>query len=131
VAPSDSERHPERDEDIFRALARTIPAPPALLWSRWRAELGEKLAKRRRPAWWRRPVPLAVSAGLAAALVVVAVWMERETGPNTADLVGLEEVALGGRLSLLQEYGVVERLDLLEELDVIRNLERLAAGREG
>ena len=119
------------DRDILDTLARTVPAPPDVHWGRYRAELREKLETRRaRRAWWRRPVPVALSASLAGALLFFAVWGGRENG-NGLDLVALEEALLGGRLGLLQQYAVVERLDLLEELDVIRNLDRLAAGRQG
>jgi len=119
------------DRDILDALARTAPAPPDVHWGRYRAELREKLETRRqRRAWWRRPVPLALSASLAGALLFFAVWGGRENGTGV-DLVTLDEALLGGRLGLLQQYAVVERLDLLEELDVIRNLDGLAAERRG
>ncbi|MEK7386252.1 MAG: hypothetical protein AABZ83_07400 [candidate division NC10 bacterium] len=119
------------DRAILDALARTAPTPPDVHWGRYRAELREKLeTRRRRRAWWRRPVPLALSASLAGALLFFAVWGGRENGTGM-DLVTLDEALLGGRLGLLQQYAVVERLDLLEELDVIRNLDRLAAGRQG
>jgi hypothetical protein len=119
------------DRDILDALARTAPTPPDVHWGRYRAELREKLETRRqRRAWWRRPVPLALSASLAGVLLFFAVWGGRENGTGM-DLVTLEEAILGGRLGLLQQYAVVERLDLLEELDVIRNLDPLAAGRRG
>ena len=119
------------DRDILDALARTAPAPPDVHWGRYRAELRERLETRRqRRAWWRRPVPLALSAGLAGVLLFFAVWGGRENGTGV-DLVTLDEALLGGRLGLLQQYAVVERLYLLEELDVIRNLDPLAAGLRG
>lgn len=119
------------DRDILEALARTAPTPPDVHWGRYRAELREELeTRRRRRAWWRRPAPLMLSASLAGALLVFAVWGGRENG-NGMDLLALEEALLGGRLSLLQQYAVVERLDLLEDFDVIGNLDRLAAGRRG
>jgi hypothetical protein len=119
------------DRDILDTLARTAPAPPDVHWGRYHAELRAKLETRRqRRAWWRRPVPLALSASLAGTLLFFAVWGGRENGTGM-DLVTLDEALLGGRLGLLQQYAVVERLDLLEELDVIRNLDRLAAGRQG
>ncbi len=130
MASDESERDLERYRDVLDTLARTAPTPPEVPWGRWRAELRAKLEARRRRAWWRRPVPLALSAGLAGALLVLAVWGGRENGTGT-DLAAVEETVLGGRLGLLQTYPVVERLDLLEELDVIHNLDRLAAGRQG
>ena len=119
------------DRDILDTLARTAPAPPDVHWGRYRAELREKLETRRaRRTWWRRPVPVALSASLAGVLLFFAVWGGHRNGTGT-DLTALEEAVLGGQLGLLQQYAVVERLDLLEELDVIRNLDRLAAGRQG
>ena len=121
----------EKDRDIVDDLARSIPAPPEVHWGRYRAELSEKLeARRRRRAWWPRPVPLALSAGLAGVLLFFAIWGGQQNGTGF-DLGTLEEAIIGGRLGLLQQYRVVERLDLLEELDVIRNLDRLTATREG
>lgn len=135
MAPSDPERDLEPYRDILDTLTRTAPPPPDVHWGRYRAELRARLEARqqRRPGWltwWRRPVPLALSVGLAGVLLVLAVWGGRQNGTGP-DLAGLDEAALGGRLGLLEEYAVVERLDLLEELDVIRNLDRLAAGRQG
>ena len=125
----------------FRALlddlARDATAPPPIHWARYRAELRARLdagSGRRRWAWWRHPLPVAVSAGLAGALVVVALlapsaW--REERRVAENLNGFEEVVLGTRLDLLREYPVVEHLDLLENLDVIRQLDRLTTPREG
>ena len=98
-------------------------------WARYRAELREKLdARRARRVWWWSPVPVALSAGVAGVLLLVAVWtgFPMRTGgePFTP-----EEASLGSELGLLQEYQVVEQLDLLEDLDVIGNLDGLAAGR--
>lgn len=132
------ERHLEecpdcrQDTDLLRELlervARSIGQPPAVNWTRYRAELRQKLdARRTRRAWWWRPVPMALSASLASVLLLVAVW----TGYHTTgrEPLTLEEASLGSELGLLQEYHVVEHLDLLEDLDVIRNLDGLAAGR--
>ena len=121
----------EQYRDIVDALARSVPVPPEIHWGRWRAELAEKLeARRARRSWWARPVPLALSAGLAGVLVFIAIWGAQRPGTGI-DLVTLEEAVIGGRLGLLQQYRVVERLDLLEELDVIRNLDRLITTQEG
>src|SRR5437762_8618471 len=97
-------------------LARDATAPPPMHWGRYRAELRARLDARAghsRWTWWRRPLPVAVSAGLATALVVVALlapsaWrQERRIAEN---LNGFEEVVLGTRLDLLREYPVVEHL---------------------
>jgi anti-sigma factor RsiW len=125
----------------FRRLldgVATTTAPP-VAWPRYRAELRMRLqasAERRRWAWWRRPLPVAVSAGLAAAvlaLVVVApsVWRDERRARTIDGLTGYEEAVLGTRLDLLRQYPVVERLDLLEDLDVIRQLDGLTERREG
>lgn len=117
-------------------LAHGVPTAPPMHWGRYRAELRGRLEARagRRWAWWRRPLPVALSAGLATALVVFALlgpsaW--REERRVAENLNGFEEVVLGTRLDLLREYPVVEHLDLLENLDVIRQLDRLTAPREG
>ena len=125
----------------FRTLLAGVAAAPAppLAWQRYRAELRVRLeseAGRRRWSWWRRPFPVAASAGLAAAalaLVILAPSARRdEWRARTVDgLNGFEEVVLGTRLDLLRQYPIVERLDLLEDLDVIRQLDGLEARREG
>lgn len=125
------DREPEEFRNIVQELRQTAPEPPPVAWGRWRAELRAKLEVRAaRTAWWRRPLPLTLSAGLAAALLVVTVWTGvRQSG--VADLTAIEEVLLGRRLDLLRQYQVVERLDLLEDLDVIQQLDRLPGTREG
>jgi hypothetical protein len=125
----------EQFRDLLGDLARAVERPPDVHWSRYRAELREKLDARleRRRVWWRRPVPLALSASLAGVLVVaslVALQSGRQSGTG-ADLAAVEEATIGDRLELLQQYRVVEQLDLLEEFDVIRDLDRLTAERTG
>ena len=74
-----------------------------------------------------------LSASLAGLLLVVALLAgqgARQSGTGV-DLAAVEEVAIGGRLGLLERYQVVERLDFFEEFDVIRDLDRLAAERAG
>jgi hypothetical protein len=69
--------------------------------------------------WWARPAPIALSAGLAVALLLFALRpVERPT-----DLAAVDEAVIGARLGLLENYPIVERLDLLENLDVIRHLD--------
>jgi anti-sigma factor RsiW len=125
----------------FRTLLASVAgtSAPPVAWARYRAELRHRLESergRRGWAWWRRPWPVAISAGLAAAVLVLLVlapsaWRD-ERRPRTVDgLSGFEEAVLGTRLDLLRQYPVVERLDLLEDLDVIRQLDGLEARREG
>lgn len=121
----------------FRTLLDGVAATeaPPVHWARYRAELRLRMEAEagRRRAWWQRPLPMAVSAGLAAAAIAVIVlapsaWRDERRAES---LNGFEEVVLGTRLDLLRQYPVVEQLDLLEDLDVIRQLDRLAEPREG
>src|SRR5213083_391714 len=103
----------EQFRDLLDDLAHAVERPPDIHWSRYRAELRAKLEARleRRRTWWRRPVPLALSASLAGALVVgalVVVQSGRQSGTG-ADLAAVEEAAIGDRLELLEQYRVVER----------------------
>src|SRR5262245_30196922 len=115
----------------------SMPGPVA--WPRYRAELRRRLESETGPrpwAWWRRPFPLAVSAGLAAAVLALVVlgpsaWRDERRPRGVDGLNGFEEAVLGTRLDMLRQYPVVERLDLLEDLDVIRQLDGLEARREG
>lgn len=125
----------------FRKLLDSVAATnaPAVHWARYRAELRLRMeaeAGLRQRAWWRRPLPMAVSAGLAAAAVALVIlapsaWRDERRARTTEGLNGFDEVVLGIRLDLLRQYPVVEQLDLLEDLDVIRQLDRLAEPREG
>ena len=125
----------------FRTLLAGVAAAPAppLAWPRYRAELRRRLESQtgpRRWAWWQRPFPLAVSAGLAAAVLALVVlgpsaWRDERRPRGVDGLNGFEEAVLGTRLDMLRQYPVVERLDLLEDLDVIRQLDGLEGRREG
>jgi hypothetical protein len=102
--------------------------------ARYRAELRQKLEARQAQAaaraWWRWPVPLALSAGLASALLFLAL----HGGPRTIERGGglaAEDTAVAPKLDLLRNYRVVERLDLLEDLDILRSLDGSAVRREG
>jgi anti-sigma factor RsiW len=130
---ADCRQDAEGLRELLSRLAATVPAPPPVHWARWRAELSDKLDARRarRRAWWARPMPLALSASLAAGLLVVAVWEGWRTPAPTVEPLTVEEAMVGSRLGLLEDYSVVERLDLLEDIDVIRNLDQLADTREG
>jgi len=120
---------PERD--VLARAAASVPQPPEPRWGDYRAELRGRLEARRSVRarlrrWWARPAPIALSFGLATAVVLFALQpVERRP-----DLAAVDEAVLGARLGLLEHYRVVERLDLLEEFDVIRQLDRLPA-REG
>jgi len=99
------------------------PAPAEPHWRRYRAELRARLAERARaPRWWRRPLPIAVSAGLAAALVLFTLRPAPVERPAT-NLAQIEETTLGARLDMLRHYDVVTRLDMLDALDEIRQLD--------
>ena len=118
---------------ILETLGRTVPAPPAVAWARYRAELQAKRrarATRSGHAWWRWPVPLALATGLAAVLVFLAL----EGGIRTFEhrtASGFDEATIGRRLELLRDYRVVERLDLLEDWEILRSLEVPNGQREG
>jgi anti-sigma factor RsiW len=122
----------ETAREVLDLLSRAMPGPPPLHRARYLAEVRERI-ERRRPAgpvtWWRRPLPIGVSAALAAAVLVLAL----ETGVRERGAVsdpGLDdEVVLGQRLQISEDSPLLERLDLLEDLDVIRNLDGLAATR--
>lgn len=127
----DCKQDTELLRDLLGNLAHLIGQPPAVNWARYRAELSEKLeARRRRIVWWRRPMPLALSASLAGVLLFVAVWGGREMS-KSGDPLGPDEVVMGQELGLLQDFRTVERLDLLEDLEVIRNLDGLASEHQG
>lgn len=113
--------------DVLTALA-SAPSPPLPHWGRYRAELRARTeARSRSRRWWRRPLPVAVSAGLVAAALVVAVRLAPpERAPGT--LAQIEETTLGARLDILEHYEVVQRLDMLDELDAIRQLDIVPVG---
>jgi anti-sigma factor RsiW len=112
---------------VLGALA-TAPAPAEPHWGRYRAQLRARLAERARgPRWWQRPMPIAVSAGLAAALLLFSLRPTPVERP-AANLTQIEETTMGARLDLLQHYDVVSRLDMLDALDEIRQLDVVPVG---
>src|SRR5437867_12614249 len=124
---------PEEREMLAR-VAAAAPPPTEPRWGRYRAELRARLDARRALGarvrrWWARPAPIALSAGLAAA-VLLFVLQPVPRPPANGELASVEEAVIGARLGLLEHYRLVERLDLLEELDVIRQLDGSPA-REG
>ena len=126
-ACADCRRAVEEGQTILANLAAGVPAPPPIDWGRYRADLRARVQARSRRAWWARPMPAVLAAGVATAVLLLAVHgLDRRPG----ELAAVEETMLGARLPLLQQYRVVERLDLLEDLEAIRHLDRLgAAGR--
>ncbi len=113
----------EESRAVLTALASEIAAPAPPDWRRYRAELRARLPAPRR--WWARSLPTMVAAGVATAILLVAVYgLDRRPG----ELATVEETMLGARLPLLRQYRVVERLDLLEDLDAIRYLDRSRNG---
>ncbi len=115
----------EESRSVLTALATEAPAPPPPDWGRYRAELRARLQTPAHRAWWARPLPALVAAGVATAVVLLAVHgFDRRPG----ELATVEETMLGARLPMLRQYRVVERLDLLEDLDAIRHLDRLGSG---
>lgn len=115
----------EESRVVLTALAREIPAPAPPDWRRYRAELRARLQPPTPGRWWARPLPAMVAAGVATAVLLVAVYgLDRRPG----ELATVEETMLGARLPLLRQYRVIERLDLLEDLDAIRYLDRSGNG---
>jgi anti-sigma factor RsiW len=115
----------EESRAVLATVAAGAPAPPPPDWGRYQAELRGRLRARPRRAWWARPLPALLAAGVATAGLLLAVHgLDRRS-----DLAPADEMALGARLPLLQQYQVVERLDLLEDLDAIRHLDRVGGAR--
>lgn len=127
---ADCRRAVEEFRALLDDLAESLPSPPEIHWGRYRADLRGKLEASARRRWWSRPVPLALSAGLAAGLLLFWVQGElRQPGPID-NLTAFEETVIGGRFDLLRHIPLLDRLDLLEDLDVIRQLDTLSI-REG
>ena len=107
---------------VLTALA-SAAAPSEPHWGRYRAELRARVeARPRGPRWWQRPLPIAVSAGLAAALLLFTLRPAPSDKP-AGNLTQIEETTLGARLDMLKHYDVVSRLEMLDEMDAIRQLD--------
>ena len=112
---------------VLGALS-AAPAPPEPHWGRYRAELRARLVERERPPrWWQRPMPIALSAGLAAALLLFTL-RPAPVDKAATSLTQLEETTLGARLDMLEHYDVVSRLDMLDAMDEIRQLDAIPVG---
>ncbi len=122
---ADCRRAVEEGRAVLADLATGVPAPPPIDWGRYRAELRARVQARPRRAWWARPMPAVLAAGVATAVLLLAIHGLDRRRP--VELAAVEETMLGARLPLLQQYRVVERLDLLEDLEAIRHLDRLGA----
>lgn len=125
-----------RTHAAFQALLADLRAtpPPEVHWGRWQAELRGRLEAERAPQhrWLRRPGWVAVAAAAVVALTLsVPLGRALRERPASHDVVAFDEMAIGTKLDLLQQYQIVERLDLLEDLDVISHLDRLERGQAG
>ena len=113
---------------VLDALA-VSPAPTEPHWGRYRAELRARLRERaRRPRWWQRPITIALSAGLAAALALFTLRPTPVDRPAPTSLTQVEETTLGARLDLIEHYEMVSRLDMLDQMDEIRQLDVVPVG---
>jgi hypothetical protein len=127
-------RQPEEEfKDIIAELRRSTPEPPPVHWGAYRAELREKLERRRGRAgtgWtWRvRPIQVAIAAGFVAVLVFIGL---PGYSPLPNDPVLMENAVLATRLDMIDHLEVVQKLDVLEDFDVIKNLDSLPARGEG
>ena len=125
---------PEDDfKDLIALLRRTAPEPPPVHWGAYRAELREKLEKRRSRGWagwsWSfRPFQVAVAAGFVAMLVYIGLPGH---GPVPSDPVAMENAILASRLDVIATLDVVQQLDVLEDFDIIERLDSLPDRREG
>lgn len=127
-------RQPEDEfKDVIAELRRSVPEPPSVHWGAYRAELREKLERRRERGWagwtWRlHPAQVAIAAGFIAVLVYIGL---PGYSPMPSDPAVLDNVVLASRLDMIDQLEVVQKLDLLEDFDVIRNLDSVPRRGEG
>jgi hypothetical protein len=130
--PPETNRPPEDEfRDLVQELRHTAPEPPPIHWGAYRAELRDKLERRRAPApwtwawsWKSRPLQIAVATSLVAVLAWVGLPGRQGTDPAL-----LENAILASRLDLIVQLDVVQRLDVLEDFDVISRLDRLTPNK--
>ncbi len=117
-------RHARADYDRLAAELAKGEAP-AVHWGAYRAELRDKLERRRSGGagvglWGLRPV----AAGLAAAFVALMVYIGTPGAPpRNGDAMAMDDAVLASRLGLIAHLELVQHLDLLEDLDVIGRLD--------
>ena len=103
---------------------------PTVHWGAYRAELRDKLDRRRSGAgvWGLRPV----AAGLAAGLVALMVYIGTPGSPGrNGDAMVMDDAVLASRLGLIAHLDLVQHLDLIEDLDVIGRLDSRVPRNEG
>jgi anti-sigma factor RsiW len=124
---------------LLEGLREGTPAPPALDWGRYQADLRARRAARtamptRRSSAWVRRVggPVTVAAGVAAAAALLLIVHGDKSRPlPEAPVVPIADLVVASRLDLLRQYPMVERLELLQDLDVIRHLDELTRAPRG
>ncbi|HUM16490.1 MAG TPA: zf-HC2 domain-containing protein [Candidatus Nitrosotalea sp.] len=119
----------ERFAALLAELARTAPPAPPIHWGAYRAELRDRLERRRLQAgllwrWVVRPAPALVAASLVIALVVAGLPGSLR-GPGAPDPLALDSTILASQLDMFARLDVVQRLDLLEDFNVINELDEL------
>ena len=118
----------ERFAGLLAELVRTVPDPPPIHWGAYRAELRERLERRRSRSgslwtWIGRPAAALVAASLVAVLVYTGQYGAFRT-PAT-DPLALDSTIMASRLDMLARLDVVQRLDLLDDFNVISELDEL------
>ena len=89
----------EESRAVLTALASGIPAPAPPDWGGYRADLRARLQPPAPRAWWARPRPAMIAAGVATIVLLVAVFgLDRRPG----ELATVQETMLGVRLPLLE-----------------------------
>lgn len=116
-------------------VRQALPEPPPVDWSNYWLQLQRKLARRREvPAprnFWQLGVTwTAVSAGVAA-MLVLGIMGGRDQLTRPADnLTAMQQTVIGSQLDLLEHLPMIERLDLLEDFDVIQHLNEASTGSQ-
>ena len=98
--PPETNRPPEDEfRDLVQELRRTAPEPPPIHWGAYRAELRDKLERRRAPAPWTwawswKSRPLQIAVAVLSAAVPSAAQTSGEQAPRTSEseVRGLERL---------------------------------------